>query len=193
MKHRFFKDFSKTEHALFKKLNSPTKIQDYLDSLGLETDCLKGALLGAAALLYHGHQATILDLQPRFESADDGHAVALFKIDGYWGAISKTNHAVLRYRDAIYKSPRELVMSYFHEYFLDDGVKNLRSYTVLHLNTIKKNWVTDERNVQYVDDALNQSVYKHILTKKQEKVLRPASKVEIEAGKIVIFPSRKTA
>lgn len=203
--HRFFQKLTAAEHAVFAKLNTPAKIQDFLDRLKVNFEkggdtlrsprnvlrfkkahCLEGALFAAAALLYHGKSAVILDLQPRLESSDDGHAVALFRIDGYWGALSKTNHAVLRYRDAIYKTPRELVLSYFHEYFLDDGVKNLRSYTILDLKKIKKNWITDEKNVWYIDEALNKSIYKKLLTKKQEKMLRRASNVEIQAGKLVM-------
>src|SRR3989344_3897348 len=60
---------------------------------------------------------------------DDDHVVALYRSRGYWGAISKTNHAVLRYREPVYKTLRELALSYFHEYFLNNGRKTLRSFS----------------------------------------------------------------
>ena len=90
--------------------------------------CMEGALLAAAILEFHGHKPLLLDLRSTSEDLD--HVVALFKQNGYWGAISKTNHVVLRYREPIYGSVRELAMSYFHEYFLDNGKKTLREYSV---------------------------------------------------------------
>lgn len=71
--------------------------------------------MAAAALLLQGRRPLILNL--KVDTRDDDHVVTLFKENGYWGAISKTNHAVLRYRDPVYKTVRELAMSYFHEYF----------------------------------------------------------------------------
>jgi len=75
-------------------------------------------VLAAAALWYHGEPPLLLDLKVAKGKGDHDHVVALFKQNGKWGAISKTNHAVLRYRDPIYQTLRELVLSYFHEYFL---------------------------------------------------------------------------
>ena len=136
--------FTKKEIALIKKLNTPAKVQDYLNSLkfnfeeGGETlkspigvlregnaHCLEGAILGAYILSIHGHKPLILHLETTKDDFD--HVIATFRVNSLWGALSKTNHAVLRYREPIYKNIRELVMSYFHEYFLDNGVKTLRS------------------------------------------------------------------
>src|ERR1700733_9427348 len=132
-----------TEKTL-KKLSTPAKIQDFLNSLpfnfekkgetcrspkaSIEADtahCFEGALIAAAALSLRGQKPLLLDLKASGKDMD--HVVALFKRDGKWGAISKTNHAVLRYREPVYASVRELAMSYFHEYFLPSGVKTLRS------------------------------------------------------------------
>jgi hypothetical protein len=209
--HHFFKDLSKSEHALFKKLNSPQKIQDYLLTLpfNFETNgetlysprmtmstetahCLEGALFAAAALLYHGQRAVLLDLQPNYNTNDSGHAVALFKVGKFYGAISKTNHGVLRFRDAVYKSPRELAISYFHEYILPDGTKNLRSFTVLNLSTIKQNWVTDANHALYIEDALVKKTYTSLLPAKNFK-LRTADAIERKIGDVVEWNGAKKA
>jgi hypothetical protein len=89
---------------------------------------MEGALLAAAILEFHGQKPLLMDLRSASEDLD--HVVALFRQFGCWGAISKTNHAVLRYREPIYKTVRELAMSYFHEYFLDNGKKTLRAYSI---------------------------------------------------------------
>lgn len=197
---------SKKEITLFKKLNTPGKIQDFLETIpwNFETEgarlssprttlkensahCLEGALLSCAILSYHGHEPLLLDLQPNIDSDDDGHAIALFKENSLWGAISKTNHVSVRYRDPVYRTVRELVMSYFHEYFLNDGVKNLRSYTTLNLKTIKKNWITDSENVWYVEEKFNHKKYLSILLKNKKVKLRKAERVEIDASKHTVW------
>ncbi|HYV33834.1 MAG TPA: hypothetical protein VE973_03220 [Candidatus Limnocylindria bacterium] len=140
------KIYTKQEINLFIKLNSPKKIQDYLNGLKFNFEkngetcksarfviktksahCMEGAMFAAAALEFNGHKPLIMDL--RSVKHDFDHVVAVFKQFGYFGAISKTNHAVLRYREPVYKSIRELALSYFHEYFLNNGKKTLREYS----------------------------------------------------------------
>ncbi len=197
-----FEGLSLEETKIFRKLTTPNKIQDFLDKLPINFEedgdtlysprlvlrnkrahCLEGALFACAVLSFHGYKNFLLDLQPG--PKDDGHAVALFKIKNRWGAISKTNHAVLRFRDPVYLSPRELVMSYFHEYFLDDGRKTLRTYTVFELNKIKKNWIIDGQDLWYIDKALDNAKYTNLFTSRQARNLRKASDVERKAGKLV--------
>ena len=114
------------------------------------------------------------------------------------GALSKTNHAVLRYREPIYKNIRELAMSYFHEYFLDDGTKTLRQYSaLLNLNNFEKparphnglgaggGWVISDKNLWYIDKALDKIKHYDILPRGTLGKLRKADKIEIQAGKIV--------
>jgi hypothetical protein len=97
---------------------------------------------------------------------------------------------VLRYREPIYKNIRELVMSYFHEYFLDNGRKTLRQYSkLLNLNTFKKIWATSEIDLWYIDKKLDKIKHYDIVPKAQVKKLRKADKIEIKAGKIVEFNS----
>ena len=89
--------------------------------------CAEAAVFAAAALAYHGRPPLLMDIRalPR----DQDHIVTLFRERGLWGAISKTNHAVLRWRDPIYRSVRELAMSYAHEYCLPGGKKSMLSYS----------------------------------------------------------------
>lgn len=201
---------NKDELKLFKKLNSPAKIQDFLERIPINFEkgrqtcysprqvlkfhrahCMEGAMLAAAVLYFHGHKPLVVDL--RAHKRDCDHAVAVFKIGGKWGAISKTNHAVLRYREPIYDSVRELIMSYFHEYFLDNGKKTLRSYTMpVDLSKFdKQNWITSENELWYIDKYLNKVHHIPILTKKQIAKLRPADPIEIRAGKLTVWPKSR--
>jgi len=83
-------------------------------------------MIAAAALWVHGEPPLLLDLKA---TRDYDHIVTLFRRNGCWGAISKTNHPVLRWRDPVYRSLRELAMSYFHEYCNKRHQKTLRSYS----------------------------------------------------------------
>jgi hypothetical protein len=186
-----------------KKLDSPSKIQDFLNRMPAnferqgetcrsplmvlrhrEAHCMEGAMLGAAALWYHGEPPLLLDLKTT--SRDDDHVVVLFKQGGRWGAISKTNHAVLRYRDAIYAHVRELAMSYFNEYFLDDGVKTLRSYSApFDLLQYENEWLASKEDVWGIPRDLDRSRHFKILRPSDIRRLRRADAIEIEAGKIV--------
>ncbi len=202
-------NLSKSEEQLFKRLHSPAKIQDFLETLPINFEedgetcrsprevlkkkkahCAEGALFAAAVLAYHDQPALLMDLKVSPNNHKDfDHVVALFKRHGRWGAISKTNHAVLRYREPVYKTVRELAMSYFHEYFLDNGNKTLRSFSrpfnLAKYN--KKNWVTSEHDLYYIIEALDDSPHEQILTKKMATELRKADRVEIEAGKITTW------
>ena len=190
-----------TEKKLFARINSPVKIQNYLDTLSINFElngetyhsprrlleektahCMEGALFAAAALAYHGEKPLLLDLQTA--AADDDHVVALFKQHGRWGAISKTNHAILRFRDAVYASPRELAMSYFHEYFLEEnGKKTLRAYSApFDLSKFSpEKWVTTEENLDWLAGELDWSRHFPVAGRKSIRSLRPAAVVERRA------------
>src|SRR3989344_3190260 len=200
--------FNKDELKVLKKLNSPVKIQDFLEniSLNFETNgitlmsprrvlrenkahCIEGALFAAAALWVNGEKPLLMDL--RAVGHDFDHVVALFKIDNRWGAISKTNHAVLRYREPIYQDIGELVMSYFHEYFLDTGEKTLRGYSrPVDLSRFdNQDWMTSEKDVWYIEKYLQKIPHHPILTKTMIKNLRKADPIEIRAGKLTLWKS----
>ncbi|MEQ1499783.1 MAG: hypothetical protein ABL917_00210 [Parcubacteria group bacterium] len=201
-------EYSKEESLLFRKLNSPAKIQNYLNSIKFNFEdegvcmsprmviktkkahCMEGAVFAAAVLEFHGFKPFILDLRSTEKPFDYDHVIAVFKADGFFGAITKTNHAVLRYREPVYKNLRELVMSFFHEYFLNNsGYKTLREYSILlDLNKFNKiNWRTTEEDISQITEYLDDIKHFSILTKKQIKNLRNADDVEIKAGKIVEY------
>lgn len=205
-----FYDFTDQELKVLQKLSTPQKIQDYLNKLPInfeesgdtsrsprevlrlkQAHCMEGAVFAAVALWYHGQKPLLLDLVTT--KNDDDHVVALFKQNGYWGAISKTNHAVLRYREPVYKTIRELALSYFHEYFKDSGQKTLRKYSrPFDLSKIKdKSWLTAKKNLWDINNALDDSPHFDIVPAKQIKVFRKADRIEIEAGKIVEWKPKK--
>jgi hypothetical protein len=194
--------FTKKDKALFKRLNTPAKVQDFLNTIPFNFEkrevslksplftmqknnahCFEGALLGAYILSLHGFRPYIMYLKSLDKDLD--HVIAPFKARGYWGALSKTNHAVLRYREPVYKSIRELAISYFHEYFLDSGEKTLRQYSaLLNLNGFEKGWPTMEDDLWGMDDALDNIKHYDMVPKHHIKKLRKTDNIEIEAGKI---------
>lgn len=197
--------FTKKEMTFLSGLDTPAKIQDFLNSLkfnfekdgetlksplfslrGENAHCFEGALLGAYVLSRHGFKPYLMHLKSTKDDYD--HVVAPFKIGGFWGALSKTNHAVLRYREPIYKNIRELAMSYFHEYFLNNGGKTLRQYSsLLNLNSFEKDWETMEGDLWGIDEELDKIKHYNIVPKSYIKKLRKADKIEIKLGKIVEF------
>ena len=144
---------------------------------------MEGALLAALALSMQGQAPLIMDL--RTTSADVDHLVALFRKDGYWGGITKTNHSVLRYREPIYRDLRELAASFFHEYFLDDGKKTLREYSrPFDLRKWSGNWTTCEDDLWELERAIDDAPHTKLLNRKQIAGLRRADAIEIRVGKI---------
>lgn len=193
------------EIRLLKKLNTPRKIQDYLVALPQNFEssgetcysvrrvlrekkahCIEGALVAAAALWVNGEKPLLFDLRSHHKDVD--HVVALFRQYGHWGALSKTNHAVLRFREPIYKTLRELALSYWHEYFLDSGVKTLREYSAepFDLRKFRKGaWLTAADDLWDLVDAIDNASHKQLLSRPMIATLRKADKIEIEAGKLV--------
>ncbi len=142
--------------------------------------------MAASILWYHGQKPLLLDLKATRPDLD--HVVILFKENGRWGAISKTNHAVLRYRDPVYLSVRELALSYFHEYFLDNGKKTLRSFSrPFSLVPFGTGWITSEKNLWHFPRALDKSRHYPIAPATTISRLRPATKIERRAGILVEY------
>jgi len=148
-------------------------------------------MLAAYILKLQGHKPLILHLQATKDDWD--HIIALYQIDGFWGALSKTNHYTLRYREPVYRDVRELVMSYFHEYFLNkNGKKTLRAYSVpLDLDTLKINWVTTEEDLWVVDDTLDRIKHYDVISKKAIQKLRKADIIERTAGELLEYKNHK--
>ena len=183
----------------FNRLDTPFAIQQYLDSLtykGEERDrsplnvmldgqghCLDGGFLGALALWRIGFKPMLIDIVPD-PGKDDDHVLALFQIDGRWGAVAKTNYINLGFREPVYRNLRELVMTYFEHYVSIHQEKVLRGYTrpldasrYTHLN-----WAWDE-------EGANKLYYKHfygrpsipLITERMAKRLNPVSDRAYEA------------
>ncbi len=190
---------SPAEHRLFKKLSTPHRVQDYLEALPQNFSksagetcrsvrrilqkkkayCFEGAVLAAALLAYHGRQPLLLDLQTTDDDQD--HVLALFKEKGRWGAISKTNNPVLRWRDPVYKSVRELAMSYFHEYFLyKSGHKTMRAYSKpFDLTKYRPEvWITGAESLDFIAEDLDGSPHYPIAPASVINKLRRATTLE---------------
>jgi hypothetical protein len=193
---------SKADFAVLRRLGTPQKIQDFLNAMSpnFETDgqtclsvrevlrqrrahCIEGAMLAACALWVHGEPPLLLDLRAE---RDYDHVVALFRRGGCWGAISKTNPAVLRWRDPVYRSLRELAMSYLHEYANKRSQKTLRSYAgPFDLRRFAPEvWVTNGKNCWDVGATLDDLPHQPLLTRKQARGLRLRDAVERRAGAV---------
>lgn len=205
----------KTLKAL-KKLSTPAKIQDFLNKIPINFEengedtcmspasilknkkchCIEGAFFAAAAIWLNKiglAKPLVVDLKGTRDDFD--HVVAVFKINGKWGAISKTNHAVLRYREPVYRDIRELVMSYFHEYTDDKntGKKTLREFSdAVDLSIFGKEWIFSDDNLWHIHDYLDRVKHYKIPTKAQEKSLRKADEIEIKAGGITEYKRKTT-
>ncbi|MBZ5624449.1 MAG: hypothetical protein LAQ69_37990 [Acidobacteriia bacterium] len=137
--------FTAAERAVFRRLRTPDRIQRFLDDLAYNKElggptcrsprrvlrdrtahCMEGALFGAAALRMLGHPPLLLDLEA---VRDDDHVLAIFRVRGHWGSLAKSNYSGLRYREPVYRTLRELVMSYFEHYFNLRQEKTLRGYS----------------------------------------------------------------
>jgi hypothetical protein len=149
--------------------------------------CIEAAFTAACALWLQGLPPLLLDLTAK---GDSDHVIAVFKRGTGWGAISKSNHVWLRWRDPVYRSPRELVMSYFHEYTAKER-KSLRSYSLpVDLRRFPLGmWVTNEEDCWEVGAALCDVKHFRILTRAQEKRLLPRDETELRADDMVQYES----
>jgi hypothetical protein len=164
--------FTAEERAVFRRMRSPEKIQRYLDDLEYNKEpggptcrsprrvmrdrtghCMEGAMFGAAALRMLGHEPLLLD----FEAVrDDDHVLAIFRLRGHWGAVAKSNYAGLRYREPVYRTLRELAMSYFEHYYNLRKEKTLRNYSrPVNLRRFDAmGWMTAEEDVWMIPEYL---------------------------------------
>lgn len=171
-------------------LKKPEKIQEYLDSTKYnaskctrspllvyqlkEAHCFEGAMFAAACLEQAGFQPLILDM---IAEDDDDHVIAVYKIYNCWGAVAKSNFTTLRYREPVYRSLRELVMSYFDFYFNTNGFKSLRTYSrPVNLHRFDYlNWRTTDKDLDSIGQYLNSVPHYPLLTNNQIQLLAPAT------------------
>jgi hypothetical protein len=178
-------EFTPAERAVFRGLKTPLKIQSYLDHLAYNKEvggvtcrsprrvirdatahCMEGALFGAAALYMLGHPPLILD----FEAVrDDDHVIAIFRSEGHWGAVAKSNYTGLRYREPVYRTLRELAMSYFEHYYNLRREKTLRNYSrPVSLKRFESlHWMTAEDDLWEIPDYLTTIYHTPLLRPRQ--------------------------
>ena len=200
------------EFATLKRLSTPERIQAFLNAVPINHEpdgetvlsvrevlrqrrahCIEGAMLAACALWVNGEAPLVMHLD--CHESDYPHVITLFKRAGHWGALSKTNGAPLRYRDPIYRTLRELVLSYFHEYSNRRGHKTLRSYSSpFDLRRIDPGeWVTNPRSCWPTHDRLADLRHFALLTKRQEKLLSKRDAFERRASRLVEYPRPELA
>ncbi len=193
-----------TEKAIFRKLATPEKIQQFLTEMPSNPEtagdtcysaraalrencchCIEAAFIAAAALLLHGRPALLMDFQAE---GDDDHVLALFRHGRHWGAISKSNSIWLRWRDPIYVNPRELAMSYFHEY-VNGECKTLRRISKpFDIGAYDAaDWLTAEGNCWDMAAELDAAPHVDLIDAPQARRLRSRERFEIETGMLREF------
>ncbi len=190
-------DWSADELAVFARLTTPEAIQEYLDALPYNDEitcrsprrvlrdgkahCMEGALFAAAALERLGHPPVLVDMRAE---RDDDHIVALFRRDRRLGALAKSNYTGLRYRSPVYRSLRELIMSYFEDYFNPSGELTLRAYTrPLDLRRERfGQWRTRLDDLDDIGEHMDTLPLTYVVTPAQAATLRPVPPALMEAG-----------
>jgi hypothetical protein len=180
-----------------RSLNTPAKIQAFLDSLRyLYADtawspkrvlreraghCMEGALLAAAAMRMNGRPALLMDLEA---VRDDDHVVALYREHGLWGGVAKSNYAGLRFRAPIYRTLRELALSYFEHYYNLRGERTLRAYSAaVNLTRFDRQyWITSEEDVWCVPEYLATVRHYPLFPHKTARTLPRLDRRSYEAG-----------
>lgn len=201
----FNQKLSSGEKAYLDGLDTPYKIQSFLDCAvypsgeenrsALEVlrqrkaHCLDGGLFAAAALRRIGFPPLVLDMQPE-EGMDDDHVLALYKEFGCWGAVAKSNFSGLRFREPVYRTLRELVLSFFDGFFNVKGEKTLRAYT-RPINLARfdnRSWMTDPKGVDAVEVYLKNAKLIPLISPDQAGRLSPVDARSYEAGMLGINP-----
>jgi len=189
--------FTPTELRKLRSLKDPHGIQRYLDDMPYHladtswsprcvlregtSHCFEGAMLAAAALRVNGFPPLIFDLEA---DHDTDHVVAVYKIDGHWGAIAKSNYTGCRYREPVYRSLRELAMSYFDTYFNLRGERSLRRFSVpVNLSRFdSRQWMTTEDPLWFIAEYLFDVRHFPLITKKQASRLHRLDNRSFRAG-----------
>lgn len=150
--------------------------------------CMEGALLAAAAFRVNGHRALLLDLEA---VRDDDHVLALFQVDGCWGAVAKSNYSGLRFREPVYRTLRELVLSYFSHYYNLKGEMTLRGYSTRPVDLARfdeQRWMESEEPVWFIPEHLCYIAHTRLLTAKQIRRLSRMDRRMFEAGLVGNVP-----
>lgn len=165
-------------------LKTPAGIQRFLDDLPYNlrytawsprrvladrtASCLEGAIFAAAALRVLGFPPLIFDLEA---DRDTDHVIAIFKMRGGWGAVAKSNFTGCRYREPVYRTLRELAMSYFNTYFNLRFERTLRRYSrSVNLTRFDRlSWMTTDKPVWFIAEHLVEIPHISLLTPSMAK------------------------
>jgi hypothetical protein len=193
-----FRVLTTPERRLFKGLTTPAGIQAFLDEVPYSSEpiyrcplrvirdrlahCFDGALFAAAMLRRIGYPPLILEMLPN--ERDDDHLLALFRQNGHWGAIAKSNFAGLRFREPIFRNLRELALSYFEQYYNVEGEKTLRGYTVpLNLAAYDPlDWMTSDEPLERIADRTDTLRRYWLMTPPMVAILSPVDNRLYQAG-----------
>ena len=196
--NQFDQQLTKSERRILGRLTTPGKIQTFLDELAYSTEktyrcplrvlrervahCYDGALFAAAMLRRRGHPPLILEMLPN--RRDDDHLLALFKQDGHWGAVGKSNFVGLRFREPVYRTLRELIMSYFEQFYNIEREKTLRGYTLpLNLQSFDRHgWMVRDEPMEWIAEKLDRTRRVRLFTPKMIKELSPLDLRAYRAG-----------
>lgn len=180
-----------------RSLKTPIRIQRFVDALEYQYadtawspqrvlrerkgHCLEGALLAAAALRVNGYSPLLMDLEA---VQDDDHVIAIYREHGLWGGIAKSNFAGLRFRAPIYRTLRELALSYFEQYYNLRGERTLRAYSVpVNLARLdRQHWMTSEEDVWCVPELLIAARHYPLFPHKVARSLPRLDRRSFEAG-----------
>jgi hypothetical protein len=192
-------DWTRGERALLRRLSTPAKVQEFLDRLTYRSEeraacprrvleerrahCFDGALLAAAALQEQGYPPALLDM---WAVRDDDHVLAVFRRDGHFGAVAKSNFVGLRFREPIFRSLRELVLSYFEDYFNAAGEKTLRAYSgLLHLRPFDAlGWRFRDEPLPSISDRLDALRHVPVVDRRMVRALSRVDARSLRAGMI---------
>ena len=188
------------------RLRTPERIQDFINTIPWNSapdgesarsvtgvlaanraNCVEAAFVATCALWLAGEPPLLLDLGA--DRGDVDHVVALFRRRGHWGAISKSNSPFLRYRDPVYRSLRELALSYFPQY-IRRRRKTLRTFSVpVDMQRFDPAlWVTQPDFCHEVVDALTAARHFDILPPGAATHLRPVDAIEARGNDLDEFP-----
>jgi hypothetical protein len=194
----FLAAFSAEQLRVLDSLKTPLAIQQFLWDLPYSTEesyrsprtvltdrvahCFDGCLFGAAALRYLGFPPFIVELIPN--ERDDDHLIAVYKKNGAWGAVAKSNFSGLTYREPVYRNLRELVMSYFEEYYNVKREKTLRAFTApLDLRAFDRlNWMGSDEHLDAIGVRLERVKKSRLITGVMARQLAPLDDRSYRAG-----------